>query len=51
MDSTRWQGRPVWAEIDLDALAHNVAVLAQRAAPAKLYAIVKANVYGLDAEA
>jgi len=42
----RWHGRPVWAEIDLDALAHNVRALAARAAPARLYAIVKANAYG-----
>lgn len=41
-----WQGRPVWAEIDLDAIAHNVRVLAGRAAPARLCAIVKANAYG-----
>jgi alanine racemase len=44
--SERWQGRPVWAEIDLDAITHNVRVLVERAAPAKLYAIVKANAYG-----
>ena len=50
-DSVRWQGRPVWAEIDLDALVHNVRVLAERAAPAKLYAIVKANAYGHGAPA
>ena len=31
MQSTpSWQGRPVWAEIDLDALAHNVAILKER---------------------
>ncbi|MEX2245778.1 MAG: alanine racemase [Dehalococcoidia bacterium] len=42
----RWQGRPCWAEIDLDAIAHNVRVLAERAAPARLYAIIKANAYG-----
>ena len=47
----RWQGRPVWAEIDLDALAHNVRALAERAAPARLYAIVKANGYGHGAVA
>jgi alanine racemase len=46
MDSPRWHGRPVWAEIDLDALAHNVRTLAAIAAPAQLYAIVKANAYG-----
>lgn len=42
----RWSGRPAWAEIDLDAVAHNVDVLCARAAPARLYAIVKANAYG-----
>ena len=47
----RWPGRPVWAEVDLDALAHNVRALAARAAPAKLYAIVKANAYGHGAVA
>jgi alanine racemase len=45
-DRARWSGRPVWAEIDLDALAHNVRLLVERAAPARLYAIVKANAYG-----
>lgn len=48
---TRWNGRSVWAEIDLDAIAHNVRALADRAAPAKLYAIVKANAYGHGAVA
>lgn len=48
---TRWTGRPVWAEIDLDAIAHNVRALAGRAAPAKLCAIVKANAYGHGAVA
>jgi alanine racemase len=42
----RWEGRPVWAEIDLDAIAHNVRTLAALAAPAKLYAVLKANAYG-----
>ena len=46
-----WSVRPVWAEIDLDAIAHNVRVLADRAAPSKLYAIVKANAYGHGAVA
>jgi alanine racemase len=39
-------GRPCWAEIDLDALASNVRLMADRAAPARLYAVVKANAYG-----
>jgi alanine racemase len=46
-----WGGRPVWAEVDLDALAHNVRSLARRAAPARLYAVVKANAYGHGAVA
>jgi alanine racemase len=52
MDATPgWQGRPVWAEIDLDALRHNVETLARRAAPARLCAVVKANAYGHGAVA
>jgi alanine racemase len=43
---SQWRGRPLWAEIDLDAFAHNVRILASRAAPARLYAVVKANAYG-----
>jgi alanine racemase len=46
-----WGGRPVWAEIDLDALAHNLRTLAARAAPAKVWAVVKANAYGHGAVA
>ena len=41
-----WQGRPVWAEIDLDALADNVRVLKSQANGASLLAVVKANAYG-----
>jgi len=44
--SERRGGRPVWAEIDLDALAHNVALLIAHARPARLWAVVKANAYG-----
>jgi alanine racemase len=36
----------MWAEIDLNALEHNVRTLVQRASPARLYAVVKANAYG-----
>jgi alanine racemase len=43
---SQWGGRPVWAEIDLDALAHNVRLLAERARPARVWAVVKANAYG-----
>ncbi len=39
-------GRPAWAEVDLAAVRHNVAVLAELAAPATLCAVVKAGGYG-----
>ncbi len=39
-------GRPLWAEIDLDALAYNVASLKVQAGPAAMAAVVKANAYG-----
>ena len=38
--------RPTWVEIDLDAIRHNVAVLADLVAPAALMAVVKADAYG-----
>lgn len=39
--------RPAWADIDLDALAHNVRVLRAAVRPeAQICAIVKANAYG-----
>ena len=41
-----WLGRPLWAEIDLDALAFNVASLKSQARPAAMAAVVKANAYG-----
>lgn len=44
-------GRPCWAEVDLDALAANTRLLVARAAPARLYAVVKANAYGHGAVA
>lgn len=39
-------GRWAWAEIDLGAVAHNVGVLRSAAAPADVWAVVKANGYG-----
>ncbi|MFL6244330.1 MAG: alanine racemase, partial [Acidimicrobiia bacterium] len=38
--------RPVWAEIDLDAVRANVRTLAGVASPASLMAVVKADGYG-----
>jgi alanine racemase len=40
-------GRPTWAEIDLDALAHNYRLIRDRVGPdVKVLAAVKANAYG-----
>lgn len=40
-------GRPTWAEVDLDALAHNFHVIRERVGPdVKVLAAVKANAYG-----
>jgi alanine racemase len=38
--------RRAWAEIDLDALAHNVTLLRRIVAPSALCAVVKADAYG-----
>ena len=38
--------RPVWADVDLGAVAANVAALRAVAAPAQLCAVVKADAYG-----
>lgn len=42
MSALRW----AWAEIDLDALEHNVRALRREVAPAGVWAVVKANGYG-----
>ena len=38
----RW----AWAEVDLDAITHNVGVVRERATPARVWAVVKADAYG-----
>jgi alanine racemase len=38
--------RPAWAEVDLDAIGHNAALLAEMVSPAQLCAVVKADAYG-----
>ncbi|MHB9094041.1 MAG: alanine racemase [Eubacteriales bacterium] len=44
---TRVTGRPVWAEVDLSAIAHNMKELRRVTKPgAKVMAVVKANAYG-----
>ncbi len=44
-------GRWAWAEVDLDAVAHNVRVLRAASSPAELWAVVKADGYGHGAAA
>lgn len=41
-DTTRW----AWATVDLDAYAHNIAVLKRMVAPSGVWAVVKADAYG-----
>ena len=47
MDISEHNGRPTWAEIDLDALEHNLHVIRNRVGlNVKILAAVKANAYG-----
>lgn len=39
-------GRPLWAEVDLDAIAHNLSQVRARVGPSRVLAVVKANAYG-----
>ena len=39
-------GRWAWAEVDLDAIEHNVRTIRQRVAPSAVWAVVKADAYG-----
>ncbi len=43
---SRQPARPTWVEIDLEAIANNVRLLTQMAAPAKVLAVLKADAYG-----
>ncbi|HVX22507.1 MAG TPA: alanine racemase [Acidimicrobiales bacterium] len=45
------RSRPAWAEVDLAAIRHNVALLRRLSAPADLCAVVKAAAYGHGAVA
>lgn len=40
--SSRW----AWADVHTGLIQHNVAIIAERVAPAKIWAVVKANGYG-----
>ena len=43
---TRSFHRPAWADVDLDAIEHNVRVMADLVAPSAMCAVVKADGYG-----
>ena len=43
---TERRGHPVWAEVDLAAIRHNVGVLKERAAHAEVMGVVKGYAYG-----
>ncbi|TPW10712.1 MAG: alr [Acidimicrobiaceae bacterium] len=44
-------GRWAWAEIDLDAISHNIGVVRRSVAPSEVWAVVKADGYGHGAAA
>ena len=44
--SVDFSGRWAWAEVHTGLIQHNVAIIAERVAPAKIWAVVKANAYG-----
>ncbi len=43
---SRQPARPTWVEIDLEAIANNVHLLAEMVRPAKILAVLKADAYG-----
>jgi alanine racemase len=47
----QFEGRPVWAEISLEAIEHNLRVIRKHLSPKnpKILAVVKSNAYGLGA--
>ena len=44
--SVDFSGRWAWAEVHTGLIQHNVAIIAERVAPAQIWAVVKANGYG-----
>jgi alanine racemase len=46
-DEAYAEARPLWAEVDLDAITHNLALIRARAGrPVRVLAAIKANAYG-----
>jgi alanine racemase len=51
-DEAYAEARPIWADVDLDAITHNLALLRERAGrPVRVLAAIKANAYGHGVEA
>lgn len=46
LDDIERRGHPVWAEVDLEAIRHNVRRLAERAPGAEIMGVVKGYAYG-----
>lgn len=44
--SVDFSGRWGWAEVHTGLIQHNVAIISERVAPARVWAVVKANAYG-----
>ena len=45
------EARPLWADVDLDAITHNLALVRERAGrPVRILAAIKANAYGHGVE-
>lgn len=45
-DEIRERGHPVWAEVDLGAIRHNVSAIGRRVGPAEVMGVVKGYAYG-----
>jgi alanine racemase len=49
-EKIQFEGRPVWAEVSLAAIGHNLRLIRRQVGPKrKILAVVKANAYGLGA--
>lgn len=44
--ASRSPGRPTYAEVDLDTIAHNLQCVRRRVGPVQVYGVVKADAYG-----
>jgi alanine racemase len=42
----RERGHPIWAEVDLDAIRHNISAIGEHVSPAEVMGVVKGYAYG-----